>query len=75
MASNDNEENILDLFKIETKDFSTFKLRKIHTKRFAQNEDSKFSWGAGVYISDDNQLKIISCGIHIQKESEIYIYE
>ncbi len=75
MATNDNEENILDLFRIETEEFSTFKLRKIHTKRFAQNEDSKFNWGAGVYISDDNKLRMFSCGAHILKKSEIYIYE
>lgn len=74
MASNDDE-NVLDLFRIETEDYSTFKLRNIHTRRFAQNEDSKFNWGAGVYISDDNQLKIFSCGAHIHEELEIYIYE
>lgn len=75
MASNDNGENILDLFKIETKDYSKFKLRKIKTKIFPYNEHSKFQWGAGVYLSKNNQLKIYSCSANIDENSKIIIYK
>jgi len=42
IISNSDEANIIDIFKIETEDFSTFKLRKVCTKKFTQNEYPKF---------------------------------
>lgn len=75
MASNDHEENILDLFRVEIEENFTFKIKKIYTKRFTQNKDSKFNRGAGVYLSGDNHLKVFSCGTHIQEVTRITINE
>jgi len=75
MTSNDAGENILDLYEIETENLSNFKLKKIYSKKFTQNEHTKFRWGAGIYLSDDHQLKVLSCGEHIDKRSTICKYE
>ena len=75
MASNKNEENILDLFKIETEEYLEFEIRKIYTKCFVKNIDSNFNCGAGVHLSNESLLKIISCGANITKESKITIYK
>lgn len=74
MTSN-SKKNILDLFKVQTNDFKRFNLVKIYTKRLSLNDNSNFRWAAGINVSDDNKLKIISCGSHIQQESKINIYK
>lgn len=75
MASNKNEENILDLFKIETEEYLEFEIRKISTKCFVKSIDSNFNWGAGVHLTNERLLKIFSCGANITKESKITIYK
>jgi len=75
MASNGNGKNILDLYRIETEDSSTFNLKKILTKQFVQSDESNFNLGAGLYVIDDGNLKIFSCGSHIQEVTRISIYE
>jgi len=75
MTSDENGENVIDLFRLETEDLSSFKLFKIHTRKFRQNEHTDFRWGSGIYIADDQQLKLYSCGEHIEENSVIHIYE
>lgn len=75
MASDDNEENILDLFSVETEDLSSFNLIKIYTKRYMKNKEINFDWGAGVYMTNNNRLEVFSCGAHIQKESRNFIFK
>ncbi|MCK5277950.1 MAG: hypothetical protein KAK04_05415, partial [Cyclobacteriaceae bacterium] len=75
MTSNDNGENILDLFEIETEDLSVFKLIKVYSKKFAENKQSKFRWGAGIHLTKDYQLRITSCGEHIKNESFFNLYK
>jgi len=75
MTSDENDENILDLYKIETSNLSSFKLLKIYTRKFKQNERTKFRWGAGVYVMDDHRIILVSCGEHIEENVMIHIYE
>ena len=75
MATNDQNENVLDLFRVETDNHMNFKIVKIHSRKFAHNEVSRFSWGAGIYLSEDNELKIFSTGAHIEEKSKFNIYE
>ncbi len=75
MATNNQRENVIDLFRIETHEYTNFKIEKIHSRKFIYNEVSKFNWGAGIYLSDDNQLKIFSTGAHIEEKSKFNIYE
>ena len=75
MTSNDNEENVFDLFEIETEDLASFKLKKIYSKKFAGNKQTKFLWGAGIHFTKDNQLRIASCGEHIEKKSFFNLYK
>ncbi len=75
MSSNSNNENILDVFRIENIDYSKFSLTKILTKKFPFNEHAKFQWGAGIYFSRNSQLKIYSCSANIDEKSKIIIYK
>jgi len=75
MATNDQKENVLDLFRVETDNHMKFKIVKIHSRKFGHNEVSKFSWGAGIYLSEDNELKIFSTENHIEEKSKFNIYE
>jgi hypothetical protein len=70
-----SEKNILDLFKVQTDDLKEFELIKIYSKKLALDKYSNFRWGAGVYLSNDNGIQIISSGSHIQKEFGIYKYQ
>ncbi len=75
MASNSSKENILDLFKIDTENYTEFSLRKIYSKKFPFSEYVKFQWGGGIHLTEDNQLKVFLCGAHIKEVSKIIIYE
>ena len=75
MASNNNEENVFDLFRVEIEENFAFKIRKIFTRKFSQNKYSKFNRGAGVYLSDGSKLRIFSCGTHINDGAKITIYK
>jgi len=75
MTSDENGKNILDVFKVETDDMSSFRLIKIYTQRFTQNEQTRFIWGAGIYVTEDKKLKIISSSEHIEENSIINIFE
>lgn len=75
MTSGDKGENVLDLFEIESEDFSTFKLKKIYSKKFDENSQTKFRWGSGIYFSDDMEIKVMSCGENIMDTSIIHVYQ
>jgi len=75
MASNGNGKNLLDLFRIETEDFSTFNLRKIFSKQLNQSDEANFDLAAGLYMTDGGNLKIFSCGSHIQEVTRINIFK
>jgi hypothetical protein len=75
MATNDQKENVLDFFRLETDDYANFKIIKIHSRKFPNNGISRFNWGAGIYLSEENKLKIFSTGINIEEKSKFNIYE
>lgn len=75
MASDSKENNVLDLYQVESQELSTFSLQKVFSQSFPKNETTKFRWGAGVYQNQDGGLKIISCGENITNESVIHIYQ
>lgn len=74
MTSNDNGENVLDLYEIETEDLASFKLKKIYSKKFTGNKQTKFRWGAGIHVTEDMDIKLFSCGKNILNTSTIDIY-
>ena len=75
MTSDENQENVLDLFEIETEDLAIFKLKKIYSKKFAGNKQTKFRWGAGIHLAEDNHLRITSCSEHIKNKSFFNLYK
>jgi hypothetical protein len=74
MTSSTSGEDILDLFKVESTDLKLFSLQKIYSRNFGSNSETKFRWGAGLYVSSD-QLQILATPEHIYEESTIHIYE
>lgn len=75
MASGVEGENVLDLYRIETKDLTGYKLAKIFSKTLIGNEFARFNTGAGVYLSDLGELRVVACGPHIRKRFAISVYE
>ena len=75
LTSNANEENTLDLFKVNSEDLSTFSLMKVYSKIFESNSQTKFRWGAGIYLTDAMELKAYSCGENILDTSTIHVYQ
>lgn len=75
MSSGEKGENVLDLFEIQSEDLSSFKLKKIYSKAFEANNQTKFRWGAGIYTSDNLGIKAFSCEENIQDTSVIHIYQ
>lgn len=75
MTSGEKGENVLDLFEIESEDLTSFKLKKIYSKKFIGNKKTKFRWGAGIHFSDGMEIKVLSCGENIKDRSIIHIYQ
>lgn len=74
LASN-SKENILDLFKVYTKDLTEFSMVKIYSKNLSLNKNSNFQWGAGIQILENNKFKILSSGSHIENPFYISLYK
>ena len=74
MTSNAKEENVLDLFLVETSNLTTFKLNKIKSIIFPPNNHTRFRWGAGIHLDQNNKFTVLSCGENIENESIISIY-
>ena len=74
MTSNEAGD-IIDIFRIETPDLSSFSLRKTETHTFAPNKHTKFRYGAGISKDENHKLTILSCGEHIEHNAAINIYQ
>ena len=75
MTSNQEQGDVLDLYEVFSEDLTSFQLKKIYTKKFDSNAQTKFRWGAGIYQKTDGSLRVFSCGENIEKESVIHIYK
>ena len=74
MALNENKQNTLDLFKIETDDYNSFGLKKIKSKVFNKKSNCNLNWGAGIYYSN-NEIMVLSCDADINAETNILIFK
>ena len=75
MTSNILRENVLDLFELKTKDFTSFELKKIYSRKFPSNDQTTFRWGSGVYLDKNGAVTITSCSEHFLDNSTIHIYK
>lgn len=75
LTSNDAGENVIDVFQVQSQELSTFRLQKIYSRSFPANQYTNFRWGAGIYMDQDHQLKILSSSEHIEAKSLIHIYQ
>jgi len=75
MTADSNGKNVIDLFLVETEDFSTFNLQKIYTRTFNESNTTSFRWGSGIAIDENDQLSIRSSPENIIAESQIHIYK
>ncbi|WPP49067.1 hypothetical protein [Catalinimonas niigatensis] len=68
LARNEQQQDIADLFEIETKDLKTFRLIKVATRQFEAEGGTNFQWAAGVYYdSTAAHMRIISSTDHLDK--------
>jgi len=74
MASNQKDENIMDLYKVENENFKSFSLQKVYRRNFGQNPEGLFRWGAGIY-TDRNGIQILATPENIEEQTTIQIYE
>lgn len=75
LARNEENQDVADLFRLETKDLRAFVLKKVTTKKFKAKEGTSFQWGAGVtYDTDQGRMRIISCTDQINKISVLNVY-
>jgi hypothetical protein len=74
MASNQKDENIIDLYKVENENFKSFSLQKVYRRNFGQNPEGLFRWGAGIY-TDRNGIQILATPENIEEQTTIQIYE
>lgn len=74
MASNQKDENIIDLYKVENENFKSFSLQKVYRRNFGQNPEGLFRWGAGIY-TDRKGIKILATPENIEEQTTIQIYE
>jgi hypothetical protein len=74
MTTNDGVE-ILDLFEVINAEMKVFSLKKIYSKNFGVSENTKFRWGAGLYMAPDQKLQILSTPENILSENIIHMYE
>ena len=75
MTANLLRENVLDLFELKTKDFSSFELKKIYSRNFPSNDQTTFRWGSGVYLDQNEAVTIMACSENIRDNSVIHIYQ
>ncbi len=75
MTSNADGTDILDLYQISTVELETFTLRKVYSKSFGSNSETRFRWGAGVYISPECKIQVMAAPENIGDQSVIHIYE
>ena len=74
MTSSSSGGDLLDLYAVSTQDLKSFSLQKIYSRNFGSNAETKFRWGAGLYVSS-NQLQILATPENILEKTTIHIYE
>jgi hypothetical protein len=75
MATNKNDEDILDLYQISTQDLETFRLTKVYTKNFGSNAQTRFRWGAGIHMTEDGSFQVLSTQENISEQSIINLFQ
>jgi hypothetical protein len=73
-ATNNEGEDIADLYLLPAMDGVEFDIRKIDSKNFGRNPQNRFRWGVGVSYSDRDGLLIIATEDHIRDRGNIRIY-
>jgi len=75
MTSVEQDENMIDIFQIQTEELSTFQCKKIYSKKFPANNKTKFRWGAGLDVDSSGNIRLMATEEHIKSNSIISIYE
>ena len=74
-GQNDQNENIADMFIVESKDLKEFRLIKLISKTFNCKEGADFRSGAGIFLQPDGKIKVISCGSHINNSLILNVFD
>ncbi len=72
-SSGTNDENLMDVYTLESAGSDAPILTKIYTKSFPKTSLTRFGWGAGVGFDDEN-FTLYACGENIRKQVVITRY-
>jgi hypothetical protein len=74
MTTNKGEEDILDLYLVSSDKLKNFTLKKVYTRKFGSNDNTKFRWGAGLY-SKAQGIQLLAVPENITEQTVIQLYE
>jgi len=74
MTTNKGEEDILDLYLVNSDRLKNFTLKKVYTRKFGSNDNTKFRWGAGLY-SNAQGIQLLAVPENITEQTIIQLYE
>jgi len=75
ITSSEKDEEIIDIFLVESEDLSSFVFTKVYSRKFPMNPRTKFRWGAGIHVDMDGKIMLISSEENINNESLFTIYK
>lgn len=76
LAGDENSDsNVIDVFTIGDISGSSPVLTKVYSRKFKASPDTKFRWGAGVSMDDEEHLSIYSCGENISATVSVSLYQ
>ena len=71
LGQNSSNENVADLFRLTETETGKFNFKKIAAKKFGHVNEASFKAAAGITLTNNNELNVISCGYNIENKLKI----
>jgi hypothetical protein len=75
LGQNNKDDNIADLYSLKEGNSGEFVLPKLASIPFDCRKETSFKAGAGVFLDDKGQFKIVSCGYNMKSTSWLNLFE
>lgn len=70
-----DDKEVLDLFSLEHSGNNDILVEKIYSRQFFSSGKTRFRWGAGIYIGEKGEIRILACSENIGEQAIVAIYE
>lgn len=75
LAGDENSNgNVIDVFTVGDISGSNPVLTKVYSRKFKASPDTKFRWGAGMSLDDEERLSVYACGENIRDRVAVSAY-